>query len=416
MGIVNTMRSFFSNTRASIENPSTPINGDTLGALFQRGSAAGVAVDEYSIIGLPAFYRATQILGGVIASLPFDIIEKLDNGGTRIATEHPNYKIIAREPSELYTSHTFYKTMVLHYLAHGAFYAAINRNSITTRINSLTILNPTKMELGYNSRNELIFKNKENNKTYRGDNVIYIPNLAWDGVKALLVPDVHRDNFGLALANRNYGANFYKNGAHLNGVLKHPGRLTNEAYDRLKGSFNRAFGGSQNAGGTAILEEGMDFQKVGLNPADAAFNETKKATISDIARITGVPGVLLEDMEKATFGNMEQLSQMFVNYTIMPLCETIEAEFNRKIFFESEKYTYCTRFNLDGLLRGDIAARSSYYTTMRNVLAMSPNEIRIKENMNPYTGGDSYELPLASNIKIEPTNETINNDSNDTND
>jgi HK97 family phage portal protein len=272
------------------------------------------------------------------------------------------------------------------------------------------------MELGYNSRNELIFKNKENNKTYRGDNIIYIPNLAWDGVKALLVPDVHRDNFGLALANRNYGANFYKNGAHLNGVLKHPGRLTNEAYDRLKGSFNRAFGGSQNAGGTAILEEGMDFQKVGLNPADAAFNETKKATISDIARITGVPGVLLEDMEKATFGNMEQLSQMFVNYTIMPLCETIEAEFNRKIFFEAEKYTYCTRFNLDGLLRGDIAARSSYYTTMRNVLAMSPNEIRIKENMNPYTGGDSYELPLASNIKIEPTNETINNDSNDTND
>ncbi len=153
---------------------------------------------------------------------------------------------------------------------------------------------------------------------------------------------VHRDKFGLALANRNYGANFYKNGAHLNGVLKHPGRLTNEAYDRLKGSFNRAFGGSQNAGGTAILEEGMDFQKVGLNPSDAAFNETKKATISDIARITGVPGVLLEDMDKATFGNMEQLSQMFVNYTIMPLCETIEAEFNKKIFFEAEKEKFTT--------------------------------------------------------------------------
>jgi hypothetical protein len=53
---------------------------------------------------------------------------------------------------------------------------------------------------------------------------------------------------------------------------------------------------------------------------------------------------------------------------------------------------------------------------MRNVLAMSPNEIRIKENMNPYSGGDSYELPLASNIKIEHTNKTINDDSNDTND
>jgi hypothetical protein len=58
---------------------------------------------------------------------------------------------------------------------------------------------------------------------------------------------------------------------------------------------------------------------------------------------------------------------------------------------------------------------------------MSPNEIRIKENMNPYDGGDSYELPLASNIKIEPSKEgmahekdedklDINDDSNDTND
>ena len=189
MAIFDSMRSFFSTRKSSLENPSTPINGDTLGALFQRGSAAGVAVDEYSIVGLPAFYRATQILGGVIGSIPFDVIEKQDNGAIRIAKDHPNYKIISREPSELYTSHTFYKTMVLHYLAHGAFYAAINRNSITTRINSLTILNPTKMEIGYNSRNELVFKNKETNKTYRSENIIYIPNLAWDGVKSLLIPD-----------------------------------------------------------------------------------------------------------------------------------------------------------------------------------------------------------------------------------
>ena len=406
MGLLNTMRSFFSNTR-SLENPSTPINGDTLGALFQRSSAAGVAVDEYSIIGLPAFYRATQILGGVIASLPFDIIETGADGSLRVAKEHPNYKIVAREPSQFYTAHTFYKTLVLHYLSHGAFYAAINRNTNSERITSLQILDPTQTECYYNTRGELLFKNKKTSKKYSSDNVIHIPNLSWNGVEAFKMADLHRDNYGLALANRNYGANFYKNGAHLNGVLKHPGKLTNEAYDRLKSSFNRAFGGSQNAGGTAILEEGMDFQKVGLNPTDAAFNETKKATISDIVRITGVPGVLLEDMDKATFSNMEQLSQMFVNYTIMPLCEIIEAEFNRKIFFEVEKDRFKTRFNLDGLLRGDVTARSSYYTTMRNVLAMSPNEIRVKENLNPYEGGDSYELPLASNIKIEPTTNAV---------
>jgi len=400
-------RLFKAEVRQSLENPRTPINGDTLGALFTRSSIAGVSVDEYSIIGLPAFYRATQILGGVIAALPFEVVEKLENGGMRIAKEHPNFRVISQEPSDYYTAHTFYKTLVLHYLAHGVFYAHIVRDQLRAVVKKIEILDPVQIECYYNSRNELAFKNKKTNVRYKGENVLHIPNLSWDGVKALLVPDVHRDNFGLAIANRNYGANFYRNGAHLNGVLKHPGRLTNEAYDRLKSSFNRAFSGSQNAGGTAILEEGMEFKSVGLNPSDAAFNETKKATVADIARITGVPGVLLEDMDKATFNNMEQLSQQFVNYTIMPLCETIEAEFNRKMFFENEKYRYCTRFNLEGLLRGDVSARSSYYTAMRNVLAISPNEIRIKENMNPYDGGDSYELPLASNIKKEVPNANV---------
>lgn len=398
MGIFSQIKNIFSR---GIENPSTPINGDTLGAMFTNQSMAGVGVDEYSILGIPAFYRATQILGGVIASLPLDIVEALPNGGMRLAKDHPNYIAISREPSQYYTAHTFYKTLVLHYLTHGVFYGHIVKDNITMRIKSIEILDPSKITMFTSTRGELYFKDESAKKKYHSDNVIHIPNTSWDGMKSILMPDLHRDNFGLAIANRNYGANFYRNGAHLNGVLKHPGKLTNEAYNRLKSSFNRAFGGTSNAGGTAILEEGMDFQKIGLNPTDAAFNETKKGTIADISRITGVPGVLLEDMDKATFSNMEQLSQMFVNYTIMPLCETIEAEFNRKIFFEAEKANYSTRFNLDGLLRGDVAARSAYYTTMRNVLALSPNEIRVKENMNPYEGGESYNLPLASNIKIE---------------
>ena len=36
---------------------------------------------------------------------------------------------------------------------------------------------------------------------------------------------------------------------------------------------------------------------------------------------------------------------------------------------------------------------------------MSANEIRELENQNPYDGGDSQELPLASNIKTENSND-----------
>ncbi len=57
------------------------------------------------------------------------------NSGLEVVEHHKTFYLIQ---VVFHLLPTFYKTMVLHYLAHGAFYAAINRNSITTRINSLT--------------------------------------------------------------------------------------------------------------------------------------------------------------------------------------------------------------------------------------------------------------------------------------
>ncbi|MCP4607543.1 MAG: hypothetical protein GY845_02345, partial [Planctomycetes bacterium] len=49
---------------------------------------------------------------------------------------------------------------------------------------------------------------------------------------------------------------------------------------------------------------------------------------------------------------------------------------------------------VDGLLRGDAAARSSYYNQMFMIGGITQNEIRSKENMNPIEGGDVAYVPL----------------------
>ena len=48
------------------------------------------------------------------------------------------------------------------------------------------------------------------------------------------------------------------------------------------------------------------------------------------------------------------------------------------------------KFNIDGLLRGDSKSRAEYYKDLFNVGALSPNDVRRLENLNPIENGDDY--------------------------
>ena len=118
----------------------------------------------------------------------------------------------------------------------------------------------------------------------------------------------------------------------------------------------------------------------------------------------GVPPFLLANSDP-TFSNSETFNRLFVQYSLRTWCKRIEGEINSKLFRRAEMGRFFVRFNLDSLLRGDTNSRARYYQTMFNVRALSPNDIRALENMNPYEGGEEYGLPLASNTKELVSNE-----------
>src|SRR5438552_1753844 len=116
----NTKRS----EKRSLENPAVPLWSPAaenyLG--FPR-SSAGVAVDRQSVLGYPAVWRALNLVSGKIARLPLDVFKRNKDGGREIDTEHPAHWLLSRCPSNLYTPHTFKKTLVQHALLHGNGFA-----------------------------------------------------------------------------------------------------------------------------------------------------------------------------------------------------------------------------------------------------------------------------------------------------
>lgn len=379
------------------DRPSMPLDAQNLGAMY-FASQAGVTVTEENILSIPAFYRAVQILSGVVASLPLEVVEENADGTENVNKQHPVSILLNVNPSPLYSRFKFFQTLIVHVLTHGNFYAVIKYR--LGRPQSLTIIDkPQQVTAKITPRGDLFY---EYEKTmYSADRILHVGNISWNGIMAYSQPMLHVDNYGLALANRNYGNNFYANGAHLSGALKHPGRLTQDVYNRIRQSWDARHSGADKAGKTAILEEGMDYMPIGLKPGDAQFGETKKLTIADISLITGVPRFLLEDSDP-TFNNGETITRLFTNFTVLPLCENIESEFNRKLFFDSEMGKVRTRFNLNQLLRADTEQRGRYIDNLMKWGIINRDEARKMEGWNPIEDGSgaAYMVPLNM---VDPT-------------
>lgn len=137
----------------------------------------------------------------------------------------------------------------------------------------------------------------------------------------------------------------------------------------------------------------MKFQSIGIPPEQAQFLETRKFQIEEICRIFRVPPHLVASLDRATFSNIEHQSISFIDNTIVPWVSRIEQSLQKALFGETEKRNLCIKFNLNGRLRGDAAARAAFYQTMRQNGIMSANDIRELEELNlipEELGGGKY--------------------------
>lgn len=370
--------------------------------LFSPSTKSGAVVTDTTVLSLPAVSRAIKILSETVASMPFEVYRTDSKGDTQVDAQNPAHPLINSEPSEIYTSFVYRETMMMHLCLRGNFYARIRFKKGSP--SELEILNPDRVTVLQNQR-KLFYRVDGGNEAVllQSYEVIHVPAFAFDGIVGKNPIQAHREAFGLALSNSDYASELYGNGAQLSGILQTDSMLTPDQVARLKSSWSKNYEGAGNKGKTAILESGMKYTPIGLNPVDAAYIETAKLSVEDVSRIFGVPLHMLQSLDRATFNNIEQMSLEFLIYNIRPWLKRIEDEHTRKLIQRQDKGMVYCRFNMDALLRGDTAARGSFYNTMFMIGAFSQNDIRKKENMNAIEGGDIYYRPLNMANILEPT-------------
>ena len=181
----------------------------------------------------------------------------------------------------------------------------------------------------------------------------------------------------------------YRKGGNIKAVLETDGNLGDEAYN----TFLKHFQAASNFE-TPLLEYGIKYKQLSVNPVAAQLVQSETMSIQDIARILNVPPHMIAELSHATFSNIEHQTIQFVQYSLRPVVRKIEIELESKLLFDSERDTVSIKFSLDGLLRGDTTARSAFYHNAILDGYMTRNEVRSLEGLEHAPGLDDFLVPL----------------------
>jgi HK97 family phage portal protein len=364
-------------------------------------SAAGVCVTPETALYYAPFFSGLRVIAEDVGSLPLKLYERLERGKTEART-HPLYNVLRYQANPMMTAQALRETLTGHAISWGFGVAQIVTDPRNGAIAELWPLRPDRTRVCVKrmtgGRFTRVFEYCDDVNgiyaTLLPEEVLFVPGLGFDGVRGYPVVELAANSIGLGLATEMHGAKVFSNGSAPGGALTHPGVLSDGARTRMQAGWEDIHRSIDNAHRVAILEEGVTWQAVGM-PNDAAqFLETRKLQVTEMARWLRLPSYKINDLERATFSNIEQTALDYVATSLRTWLVRWEEAVFTQLLTPPEQETYFAEHLLDAMLRGDTLSRYQAYNIGRQGGWLSANDIREKENENPVDGGDVYLVPL----------------------
>jgi HK97 family phage portal protein len=378
--------------------PRDPVIAEWFG--MGARSSSGMSVTADSAMRVTAVFRCVSLRAQTLASLPLTVERNLSDGGHETDRKHPLFDKLAYQPNRWQTSFEWREMMEGHFCLRGACYSEIV-SSGGVGVDELIPLHPDRVTPFRAPDGKLAFKYRPLNGPERvilQDEMFFLHLMSGDGINPVSPISLHREAVGLAMATEQYGARLFGNGARPGGLLKMKGHLKDdEARKRLRESWNDTHGGVGNSHKVAVLEDGMEWQQVGMTSEDAQFLETRNLQISEICRIFGVPPHKVGDLTRSTNNNIEHQGIEWVTDTMRPQVVRWEQAMQRDLFYSSRR-THSPMFDLDDLMRGDSKARAEYLSSAVQNGHMSRNEARRFEGRNASSAPGMDDFTVQMNL------------------
>lgn len=346
---------------------------------------AGVQVSELAAFGLTAFFRAVSIISGTVAGLPLKSYRTLEDG----TKERVN--TFLDDPGRMTplgpTPFEWVELVLVHLLVHGNAYLLHFYNGAGSII-GLAPIHPSAVSVKLDEDGTKLFTvlmADGSRHEFTSLDITHIPGMGVDGVCGMAPVAVLRQALGTALAGDQAAARMFGNGLLLGGLITPKEPLEKEDAEALLASLKAKMVGVRNAGDLAFLNTDLTFSQWTSTAEDGQFIESREFMIAEVARITGVPKVLLAEDGASTWGSgIAELNRGFAKYTLMGFTSRIEARLSRLL----SRPTFC-EFDYAGLLQGTPEVELSMLIDQVAAGLLTPDEARRIRNLPPLTAAET---------------------------
>lgn len=342
-------------------------------------SEAGENVSTLTAMEDPTVFACVKVLAESVAQLPLNVMRRTASGRA-VVQETDAHNLLKRKPCGWMTPRQFRRLIVARTAAEGNFIAV--KVKVRGRVVELLPLANSRVTVEQDSSFDVRYKvdTDAGPRVYDQSDIFHYYSMSLDGISGLNPIQLHKTHIGLSLALDKFGARLFKNGAHPRNLMSTEQVLDEKTIKRIAESFSSGTGG-ENAHSTHIVDGGFKVSRMSMTAEEAQFNETRKLLRSILAAIWRVPPHMINDLEKATFSNIENLARQFVDYALMPWLVDLEEVYEHQLLTEREREQgYFVKHNVNGLLRGDSQSRAEFYTAALGSIQqpgwMSPNEVR----------------------------------------
>ncbi|MBY4605590.1 phage portal protein [Bacillus spizizenii] len=355
-------------------------------------TASGERVSESTALIHPDVFSCVNVLSDDIAKLSIHTFKK-QQGDIISSMGHAVAQLLYLKPNQYMTAFTWKKLMMIHVCLWGNAYSYIKTNR-EGFITALLPLNPANTHPYVDPNTGMLwYETVIDSKAVElyADEVLHFKGMTEDGIIGKSPIGVIREHIGAQSAATKFNAKLYKNDATPRGILKVPTLIDEDAKQRARDEWEKVNAGRN----IAIIDAGLSYESISMPLQEAQFVESMKFNKAQIASIYKVPLHKINELDRATFNNIEHQSIEYVKNTLQPWLVSFEQEIITKLFTDEEiNKGYYIKFNVNSELRGDAKSRAEYYEIMERISALNINEIRALEEKNAIEHGDRHLVSL----------------------
>src|SRR5690606_4813106 len=378
---------------------------DLMRAMSAALTESGADVTTATALKNTTVVRCVSLISYTIGTLPLHLCELGD--ARRKAGHHPLYRLLMTQANDWQSAFDFRALRQKRALVEGDAFALIVRSM--GRPIRLVPLAGGMVSIKQNDDWSVEYRfqpPKGAAQIFGAHEVLHLRGLSHDGLRGMSLVRQAAEAIGLALQTERAAARLFRNGMLVGGALKHKGKLSPEAYERLKSSMADRES-AENAHKWLILEEDMEASPFSQTGKDNQHLETRQHQIEEIGRVFGVPRPLLMVDDTSWGSGIDVLGQFFVRYGLAPWFTAWEQAIHRSVLSDGEKDKLYAKFNEGALLRGSMSDQAEFFAKALGSGGHQPwmdvNEVRALQELGKAKPGELPPAPGQQENGNEPS-------------